>query len=228
MDLRAGTRSILPALVSRAMRSDLLGRLAMGSTHKTIYVPDLQMLRIPLPPLAEQHAIVESIRESNSVIDAAVDAIDLQLALLAERARCAHYRRCNRTDRWDGRGRGCMSWGYAEPAFDGRVEEELLSGGGSGRRVRLVLGLGLILGRFFGSLGPRSRSGGSGLLGCTGIRRRRNGSLRSGWRLRLMRAGFWMCCGKACGIGVSRLIWLTFGLGIRSPLMRWLSIGLMY
>ena len=28
----------------RAMRSDLLGRLAMGSTHKTIYVPDLQAL----------------------------------------------------------------------------------------------------------------------------------------------------------------------------------------
>ncbi len=45
----------------RAMRSDLLGRLAMGSTHKTIYVPDLQMLRIPLPPLSEQLAIVESI-----------------------------------------------------------------------------------------------------------------------------------------------------------------------
>jgi type I restriction enzyme S subunit len=69
----------------RAMRSDLLGRLAMGSTHKTIYVPDLQMLRIPLPPLAEQRTIVESIRESNSVIDATVDAIDLQLALMAER-----------------------------------------------------------------------------------------------------------------------------------------------
>ncbi len=69
----------------RAMRSDLLGRLAIGSTHKTIYVPDLQMLRIPLPPLAEQRAIVESIRVSNAAIDAAVDAIDRQLALLAER-----------------------------------------------------------------------------------------------------------------------------------------------
>lgn len=69
----------------RAMRSDLLGRLAMGSTHKTIYVPDLQMLRIPLPPLSEQLAIVESIRASNSAIDAAVDAIDRQLTLLAER-----------------------------------------------------------------------------------------------------------------------------------------------
>jgi type I restriction enzyme S subunit len=69
----------------RAMRSDLLGRLAMGSTHKTIYVPDLQMLRIPLPPLAEQQSIVECIRAGNAAIDAAVDVIDRQLALLAER-----------------------------------------------------------------------------------------------------------------------------------------------
>ena len=37
--------------ILRAMRQDLLGRLAMGSTHKTIYAPDLQMLRVPLPPL---------------------------------------------------------------------------------------------------------------------------------------------------------------------------------
>jgi type I restriction enzyme, S subunit len=71
----------------RAMRSDLLGRLAMGSTHKTIYVPDLQALRIPLPPLAEQQAIVALIRSSNSVNDAAVDVIDRQLTLLAERRR---------------------------------------------------------------------------------------------------------------------------------------------
>jgi type I restriction enzyme, S subunit len=69
----------------RAMRSDLLGRLAMGSTHKTIYVPDLQMLRIPLPPFDEQHQIVASIRADNVAIDAAVDVIDRQLALLAER-----------------------------------------------------------------------------------------------------------------------------------------------
>ena len=60
------------------MRADLLGRLAMGSTHKTIYVPDLQALRIPLPPLREQHRIVAAIRASNATIDAAVDAIDRQ------------------------------------------------------------------------------------------------------------------------------------------------------
>jgi type I restriction enzyme S subunit len=71
----------------RAMRTDLLGRLAMGSTHKTIYVPDLQALRIPLPPLADQRRIVTDIRASNATIDAAVDALDRQAALLAERRR---------------------------------------------------------------------------------------------------------------------------------------------
>lgn len=69
----------------RAMRTDLLGRLAMGSTHKTIYVPDLQMLRIPLPPLVEQLAIVQRIRADNAATDAVIDSIDRQLALLAER-----------------------------------------------------------------------------------------------------------------------------------------------
>lgn len=69
----------------RAMRRDLLGRLAMGSTHKTIYVPDLQMLRIPLPPIPEQRRIVQCIRTSNAAVDAVVDSIDRQRSLLAER-----------------------------------------------------------------------------------------------------------------------------------------------
>ncbi len=71
--------------VLRAMRPDLLGRLAMGSTHKTIYVPDLQSLRIPLPPVEEQRKIVEKIRASNRRIDELVDKLDRQIDLLAER-----------------------------------------------------------------------------------------------------------------------------------------------
>jgi type I restriction enzyme S subunit len=69
----------------RAMRSDLLGRLAIGSTHKTIYMPDLQGLRIPLPPMPEQQQIVSSIHTVNTTIDTAVDVIDRQISLLAER-----------------------------------------------------------------------------------------------------------------------------------------------
>lgn len=45
----------------RAMRRDLLGRLAMGSTHKTIYFPDLMSIRVPLPPMAEQRDAVAAI-----------------------------------------------------------------------------------------------------------------------------------------------------------------------
>ncbi|WP_231500073.1 restriction endonuclease subunit S [Saccharothrix sp. NRRL B-16314] len=69
----------------RAMRTDLLQRLATGSTHKTIYFPDLQSLRIPLPPLSEQREIVANIRDENDRIDRLMDAVGRQLALLAER-----------------------------------------------------------------------------------------------------------------------------------------------
>ncbi|MFF4211769.1 restriction endonuclease subunit S [Streptomyces sp. NPDC001796] len=69
----------------RAMRPDLLGRLAMGSTHKTIYVPDLQMLRIPLPPTDEQEKIVHTIRRQNARIDTLTDRVRRQQELLRER-----------------------------------------------------------------------------------------------------------------------------------------------
>lgn len=69
----------------RAMRQDLLGRLAMGSTHQTIYVPDLQMLRIPLPPMTEQRETVTRIRAENERIDRLSDKLSRQLELLTER-----------------------------------------------------------------------------------------------------------------------------------------------
>lgn len=47
-------RYLLAAL--RAMQPELRA-LMYGSTHKTIYMPDLHALRIPLPPLDEQHRI---------------------------------------------------------------------------------------------------------------------------------------------------------------------------
>lgn len=69
----------------RAMRQDLLGRLATGSTHLTIYVPDLQMLRIPLPSIEEQQKVVDRIRRQNRRIDSMVDKIRRQIELLKER-----------------------------------------------------------------------------------------------------------------------------------------------
>lgn len=47
--------------VLRAMRPEL-ERLRFGSTHKTIYMPDIGQLVMPLPPLDEQEEIVSHIR----------------------------------------------------------------------------------------------------------------------------------------------------------------------
>jgi type I restriction enzyme S subunit len=69
----------------RAMRRDLLGRLAQGSTHKTIYFPDAQSLKIPLPPLDEQRRIVDRIRAARSHSLLAEDASTRMNALLAEK-----------------------------------------------------------------------------------------------------------------------------------------------
>jgi len=72
-------------LCLRAMRQDLLGRLAMGSTHQTIYVPDIQSIRVPLPPIEEQDHLIEWVWARLRRIDGAVDAINRQIELLEER-----------------------------------------------------------------------------------------------------------------------------------------------
>jgi type I restriction enzyme, S subunit len=72
-------------LCLRAMRGDLLGRLAQGSTHKTIYVPDIETIGIPLPPLDEQRQIAKQTWGQLKTIDAAVQPITQQIDLLDER-----------------------------------------------------------------------------------------------------------------------------------------------
>lgn len=49
--------------VLRAMRSEFR-RLMMGSTHQTIYMPDIRSFRTPLPPLAEQDRIIAALDAS--------------------------------------------------------------------------------------------------------------------------------------------------------------------
>lgn len=72
-------------LCLRAMRSDLLGRLAMGSTHKTIYMPDIEGIRVPLPPRDEQSAIVTTIWQKLRPTDEAINRVERQIELLRER-----------------------------------------------------------------------------------------------------------------------------------------------
>ncbi len=72
-------------LCLRVMRQDLLGRLAMGSTHKTIYMPDIQALRIPLPTVAEQGAIVDAVWSRLRHLHRLIDSLERQVDLLTER-----------------------------------------------------------------------------------------------------------------------------------------------
>jgi type I restriction enzyme S subunit len=72
-------------LCLRAMRQDLLGRLAMGSTHKTIYMPDIEGLRIPLPPVETQDRIVHEVWSRLQTSDAIIEALSAQIDLLIER-----------------------------------------------------------------------------------------------------------------------------------------------
>lgn len=69
----------------RAMRSDLLGRLAMGSTHKTIYVPDIQTIKIPVPPLQAQREAVDRVRLQRAGLDDGIRLLIRQAELLRER-----------------------------------------------------------------------------------------------------------------------------------------------
>ncbi len=71
-------------LCLRAMRPDLLGRLTMGSTHKTIYMPDIRSLAIPLPPIVEQHEIVNAVWKQLERLVEAEDRITTQISLLRE------------------------------------------------------------------------------------------------------------------------------------------------
>ncbi len=74
-------------LCLRAMRADLLGRLAMGSTHKTIYMPDIQSLQVPIPPVAIQERLVDSAWQRLHRIHDATDRLERQIGLLEEKRR---------------------------------------------------------------------------------------------------------------------------------------------
>jgi type I restriction enzyme S subunit len=71
-------------LCLRAMRRDLLERLAMGSTHKTIYMPDVESIQIPLPPIEEQDSIVDEVWRRLNAIGGAMDRLSEQVELLRE------------------------------------------------------------------------------------------------------------------------------------------------
>lgn len=60
--------------VFRAMEHEF-NRLTMGSTHQTIYMPDVGRFTTPIPPLADQDQIVAWIRQEAGGIDALTDKV---------------------------------------------------------------------------------------------------------------------------------------------------------
>jgi type I restriction enzyme, S subunit len=60
-------------------------RLMMGSTHSTIYMPDIQAMRCALPPIEEQATIVAFVRAEAQRFDVLSDEAERAIALLRER-----------------------------------------------------------------------------------------------------------------------------------------------
>lgn len=70
--------------VFRAMGGEF-ERLRMGSTHNTIYMPDIQSLKFALPPIEEQREIVRYIREKCAEADRLIAEGQRAIVLLRER-----------------------------------------------------------------------------------------------------------------------------------------------
>lgn len=70
--------------VFRAMGGEF-ERLKYGSTHNTIYMPDIAALRFALPPLEEQDTIVRFVDESLNGFDDLIAEANLAVELLQER-----------------------------------------------------------------------------------------------------------------------------------------------
>ena len=68
----------------RAMTSEF-ERFRMGSTHNTIYMPDIAALKIAIPPLPEQQAIATFLDRETGKIDALVEEQRRLIALLREK-----------------------------------------------------------------------------------------------------------------------------------------------
>ncbi|MEU7400929.1 restriction endonuclease subunit S [Streptomyces sp. NPDC044948] len=80
---RLEPRYLLHAL--RGMAPDLK-RVATGSTHKTIYMPDIEQLRVPLPPLDEQRRIADFLDAETARIDRLRELHERQQSLTKEAA----------------------------------------------------------------------------------------------------------------------------------------------
>lgn len=79
--------SLLPTYLLQLLRAmrQYFESVQVGTTNVTVFMPDLYSIRIPLPPLAEQEAIVDRIDARTREIDALASRFDRQVSLLKER-----------------------------------------------------------------------------------------------------------------------------------------------
>lgn len=75
-------------LVLLAMKPEF-DRLAYGSTHRTIYFPDIEQLHVPVPTLATQHCVVDVLDVETARIDALIEKKRRLLSLISLRRRAA-------------------------------------------------------------------------------------------------------------------------------------------
>ncbi|MGN8219642.1 restriction endonuclease subunit S (plasmid) [Halococcus morrhuae DSM 1307] len=60
-------------------------RLMQGSTHQTIYMPDIRSFKTPLPPVEEQREIVEHIQNETEQLWNLIDNVERSIDLLEEK-----------------------------------------------------------------------------------------------------------------------------------------------
>lgn len=79
--------ALLPEFLLQSLRSmqGEFQRLKMGSTHNTIYMPDIQALRIAIPPMNEQKAITAFLARETPKIDALIVEQRRLIQLLVEK-----------------------------------------------------------------------------------------------------------------------------------------------
>ncbi|MDQ8192448.1 restriction endonuclease subunit S [Roseibacillus persicicus] len=70
--------------VFRAMER-VFESLKVGSTHKTIYMPDVLSFTTPIPPINEQNSIVSFVKKSLAKLDKTFELAESQITLLQER-----------------------------------------------------------------------------------------------------------------------------------------------
>lgn len=78
---------VLPKYLYYVLRSmkPVFRRMMIGSTHQTIYMPDIRSLRMPLPPIDEQAEIVDRLDRTTGTFRTAAAEIQRSITLLVER-----------------------------------------------------------------------------------------------------------------------------------------------